>query len=126
MGKGGKGNGQVYAHRVSWGLHNGPIPEGMWVLHRCDNPSCVNPTHLFLGTQADNVADMISKGRQATPEQTAHIGEKNGRARLTPDQVRTIRTLVAGGVSETEAARRYGVGQTTVSYIVLRKSWKHI
>ena len=58
---------RFYAHRVAWELTNGPIPKGLNVLHRCDNPVCVRPSHLFLGTQADNIADMVSKGRNRSP-----------------------------------------------------------
>ncbi len=72
------------AHRVSWELYHGPIPEGMGVLHKCDTPTCVNPRHLFLGTQKDNAADAGKKGRLA-------IGEDNGKTKLTDEQVRQIR-----------------------------------
>ena len=73
------------AHRVSWSLHKGIIPDGVNVLHKCDNPSCVNPDHLFLGTQQDNVTDMIQKNRHN------HRGEANGKAKLNDDKVREIR-----------------------------------
>lgn len=94
------------AHRVSWELHFGPIEGGMHVLHKCDNPSCVNPDHLFLGTNADNAADCKAKGRHARP-----AGESNPRARLTAQQVRDIRAS-----KETLAAQaaRYGVAASTV------------
>lgn len=63
IGKGGRGTGGFTVHRVSWMIHRGPIPDGKWVLHRCDTPACVNPDHLFIGTHRDNMADMVAKGR---------------------------------------------------------------
>ena len=82
------------AHRVAWMLAYGPIPDGLSVLHHCDNPICCNPAHLWLGTQADNIRDRDSKGRQATGVSRRTIksfGEKNGQAKLTRDNVRAIR-----------------------------------
>lgn len=90
------------AHRLSWELHRGPIPAGLWVLHHCDNPSCVNPAHLFVGTAADNTADMIAKGR----------GNKTGRRRkLADDQVRAIR---ADDRAAHYVAHQYGVSESTI------------
>jgi HNH endonuclease len=81
----------VFAHRVSWEMHRGPIPDGMDVLHKCDTPPCVNPDHLFVGTHASNMADASKKGRM-------HPGEKNGRARLTsPEQAADIRARRLAG-----------------------------
>lgn len=79
-------NRNVYAHRLAWELAHGSIPDDMHVLHKCDNPPCINPTHLFLGTQVDNVVDMLKKGRHA-----AARGELSGRAKLTEEQVRAIK-----------------------------------
>lgn len=76
----------VYAHRLSWELSNGPIPEAMSVLHRCDVPLCVNPSHLFIGTQADNLHDMYAKSRGA-------IGERHGGAKLSAQEVAAMRKL---------------------------------
>lgn len=106
------------AHKASYQLNVGAIPEGMCVCHHCDNPSCINPAHLFLGTQVDNVADRDAKGRQAKLK-----GENNGRAKLTDADVLAIRD---SGLSQNEIAAEYGVSQTVVSNIKIRKSWKHI
>lgn len=124
-----------FAHRVSWKIHNGDIPAGMCVLHRCDNPRCVNPSHLFLGTKADNVADMIAKGRQARgnrtgarvhPETVAR-GERSGAAKLTERDIRRIKERYAkGDITQQELARQYGVHQSNISVIVSGKAWKHL
>ncbi len=113
----------VYAHRVSWELHHGPIPDGLCVCHTCDVRTCVNPAHLFLGTTAENLADMHRKGREG------HGGAKgilNSSAKLTANQVREIRTLYAQGVIQCEIAQQYQVTQATISEIVLHKTWQHI
>lgn len=107
------------AHRVSWMIHYGDIPGDMLVCHHCDNPRCVNPEHLFLGTPNDNVSDMISKGRQAA-------GQSHPLSRLTEADVRTIRERYAAGTSQSELAREYGCRQTNISNIVRRKTWKHV
>lgn len=102
------------AHRFSYELHYGPIPEGLSALHRCDNPRCVNPNHLFLGTSADNVADMLQKNRF-------------GRSKLTPEEVTKIRDLYErGGVTHADLAAEYGVSGPTIGRIVNRKGWHHI
>ncbi len=108
------------AHRVSWEVFKGPIPDGMNVCHDCDTPACVNPDHLFLGTQADNLADMTRKGRRRGG---GGAGIKNGRAKLTERDVLDIRlseeTCVALG-------RRYGVNHVAISRVRRRESWTHI
>ncbi len=108
------------AHRISWRLHFGEIPEGMKACHHCDNPACVRPSHLFLGTQTHNVADMNAKGRHA-------FGEKNGSAKMTNEQVRDIRRrYAAGGVLQHTLAVEHGVADCTISQIVNRKKWPRI
>lgn len=122
------GNSVIGAHRASWIIHNGPIPDGLWVLHRCDNPACVNPDHLFLGTHDDNMRDMAEKGRQGLvnhPER-APRGERNRHAKLSESDVLTIRTAHASGVGTTALSRQYGVYETTIADIVSRRTWKHI
>jgi hypothetical protein len=112
-------NGKVCkAHRVSWEIHCGPIPDGIDVLHSCDNRSCTNPEHLFLGTNADNIQDRCKKGR--TP-----AGETHPRARLTKYDVVLIRAE-AKHVPQTLLAKQYGVNQRTISDIVTRKRWKSV
>ncbi len=110
------------AHRFSWKLHRGPIPDGLNVLHHCDNTRCVRPDHLFLGTQADNVADMIGKGRDHKAK-----GERAALSKLTEAQVREMRRrYVAGVVGCHRLAAEYGVRKGTVQFIIARKTWKHI
>jgi hypothetical protein len=136
----------LHAHRLAYFLTFGPIPDGLWVLHHCDNPSCCRPDHLFLGTAADNVADMMAKGRNLSgmtvhPERAAkgerhgsrtkpegiRRGQSNGQSKLTDDDVREIRLLYAACKgSQLEIAARFGVNQTLVSAIVRRVRWTHI
>ena len=107
----------AYAHRLAWELKNGPIPEGLWICHTCDTPSCCNPAHLFLGTDAENHHDMQKKGRIAR-------GIRHGGASLTQESVRQIRDLYAGGeYTQQELAQRFGTAQTNVSHIVLKQTW---
>jgi len=120
----------VRAHRLAWTLAHGPIPDGLCVLHRCDNPPCVKalpdaagPAHLFLGTLADNTYDMLAKGRY---RRVPAVGERVNTARLTAEQVRELRRLWAAGESFASLARRYGVGESTAAYAAKRKSWKHL
>lgn len=115
------------AHRLSWEIHHGPIPEGMFVCHRCDVPACVRPDHLFLGTHTDNMRDMIRKGRHrgAVAIET-YLGERNGRSKLTADKVRELRALRDSGESLRSLARRFGVSKPSVQAIVSRKNWRHV
>lgn len=109
------------AHRIAWQLANGPVPVGLCVLHKCDNPPCINPEHLFLGTQADNLADMTAKGRRG-----AVRGEQHPLAKLTREEVVCLRQLVAAGEPGRSVARRYGISHTQVQRIVARLRWPHV
>lgn len=111
----------LLTHRVAWESANGPIPGGLRVLHRCDNPPCCNPAHLFLGTAAENADDMVQKGRQHHP-----IGELHPSHKLTAQQVVAIRQRYAAGEQQIDLAAEYGVAFQTVSMIVLRKTWRHL
>lgn len=114
-----KVNGKIQrAHRVSYELHNGLIPEGLNVCHTCDTPLCVNPDHLFLGTQQDNITDMIQKGRAVYVK-----GASNGRSKLTEEQVWEV--YHAEG-TQVEIAAQYEVTQQLVSLIKRKKNWRHI
>jgi len=108
------------AHRVSYMEAHGAIPNGLFVCHECDNPACVRPDHLFLGTQADNLADMTRKGRRRNGYPR---GEKNGNAKLSIDQVAGIRNRLAAGEKQASIAADYAIHQSTVSKIHLKKSW---
>lgn len=112
--RGGHQGGMLGAHRVAWELTNGTVPDGLQVCHRCDNPPCVNPAHLFLGTQGDNMRDMHAKGRNAALET---VGERNGNARLTDEQIYAIRQA-SKDVKTSDLARRYGVTTHHIRRIV--------
>jgi len=110
-------------HRLSWEIHNGPIPEGMSVLHECDNPACVNPNHLFLGTQMDNMIDMWSKNRGGTYDKK---GENHPMAKLHDGDVMVIRDLVDLGMKQSDVADFLDVSKSLVYQIVHRICWIHI
>jgi hypothetical protein len=143
---------RTMAHRVAWQLFRGPIPDGIEVCHNCpngDNPACVNPDHLFLGTHADNMADAARKGRSASGERSGirmhperypkgedhpwkrienfAVGEKNTQAKLTAEQIAQIRDRYAkGGITQRALAGEFGVHQVTVSKIVKGQRWRHV
>lgn len=141
IGEGGRANHkQLLAHRVSWELHFGPIPEGKEVLHRCDNPPCQNPRHFFLGTNHDNHLDMVAKDRHVR-------GERQPGAKLSDEAVEAIRSrytashrpaferdatgrfvavLPGSGVSMATLACEYGVSKGTIQKIIEGRRWKHV
>lgn len=110
---------QTKAHRVSWGLYKGEIPEGMKVCHQCDNPSCTNPDHLFLGTIKDNAKDMSNKLRGTN-------GTKNLHAKLNENDIPGIRKRLSDGESFYRIAHEFGVKPTTIWSIRENKSWRHV
>jgi len=112
------------AHRVSWEISNGPIPEGHGVLHHCDNPPCVRPDHLFLGTDKDNVRDAIEKGRFVYLP--VKFGEQHPGAKLTEEVVLQMRSLREIGWTYQAIADRYGLIKETAMCAIKRKTWKHI
>lgn len=113
--------GKTYrAHRLAWQFFHGmEIPDGMVVCHRCDNPRCVNPYHLELGTQADNMTDKAAKGRQ-------HRGENHPRTAITENQVRQIRAMHNSGLSTRKIAQRLNVSTSSVGHILRGNSWRHV
>lgn len=118
---GARGRTSAAAHRVAWELTHGPIPDGLWVLHRCDNPPCVNPAHLFLGTAQDNVADMNAKGR------ANHVrGERARGARLTEDQVRCARALRRAGAGVRALERAFEVSHGAMMQLLNGSTWTHV
>ena len=100
------------AHRLAWLFFNGPVPPGMVVCHRCDNPGCVRPAHLFLGTQAENMADMVQK--------------KRFWSKLSPADIPLIRRAAERGERLREIAGRHGVSRRTINDIVHRRTWSHV
>lgn len=113
IGHGGSSTKQLLAHRVSWMIHFGAIPDGMCVLHKCDNPPCVRPDHLFLGTKKDNLQDMSKKGRN------------RGAGRLTEDQILEIFSAIES-TPHSELASRFGVGKKHIQRIATGLRWGHV
>ena len=109
----------LHAHRIAWEFWRGEIPAGLCVLHRCDNPPCCNPRHLWLGTRAENNADRDAKGRRGVSR-----GELNGNAKLTDEQAREIFLRYhAGGILQRDLAAEYGVVQSKISAIARGVAW---
>lgn len=116
----------MHSHRVAFTLANGDIPDGLIVMHICDNQACCNPRHLVLGTTAANYTDMLIKNRQGFHKNRA-IGERNHNAKLTADSVFQIRSIYAkGDHSQSSLAKRFGVAQAVISSIIRRKTWRHV
>ena len=109
----------IGAHRVAWMLTNGPIPDGVLVLHHCDNQQCVRPDHLYLGSHADNTRDAVTRRRM-------HDGERCWNHKLSDDDVLAVRSLIDAGLPTEEIGRRMGVSGRTVRYIRSGERWKHV
>ena len=111
-----------YAHRVSYVIHVGKIPKGLWVLHHCDNPNCVNPKHLYIGNHADNMRDRTTRGRGVNQ---VYKGESNPNAKLTWDNVNTIRNMYATGqYTYVQLGEIYNVGFFSIGRIIRQNYWK--
>lgn len=120
----GLGSKLLRAHRFSYQLHNGEIPKGMFVCHKCDNRACVNPDHLWLGTNEENQKDMRMKHRD---NYGSYNGEKHHKAKLVKENIPEIKKLYKSGkFTQQELAELFGVHQTVISYIILNKIWQHI
>lgn len=143
------GGKKSYAHRVAYELTHGPIPGGLHICHRCDNPPCCNPAHLFAGTAKDNMQDRDRKGRSGRhthPEAYALIGQKtaiklrgrkrgyhenargedHGSAKLTEDKVRELRYLARQGWTGRQLSRHFGIAASTANDIIRRRTWRHV
>ena len=117
LSRGRRGDGWHYAHRVSYELHVGPA-DGLDVLHRCDVPCCVNPSHLFLGTQGDNNRDRDAKGRQVAPR-----GQQNGMAKLTDE---TVRLILESQLSSLKLSPLIGINSSSIRKIRRGEAWRHV
>ena len=112
-----------FAHRYSWALANGPVPEGLVIRHSCDNPPCVNPVHLQIGTQRDNIADRQRRGRHRPGR---FPGELHHSHKLTDADVLAARAAYRGGERISVLAKRYGIGHKTMYEAVTGRSWRHL
>lgn len=112
-------NTTIHAHRLSYFLSYGTLPESAVICHRCDNPACCEPTHLFSGTKADNNADMRGKGRHSH-------GVSHYAAKLSPQKVRSIRKMIGNGATIRQCAQRYCVSHGTIEDVIYGKTWKEV
>ena len=130
-------DGKSYStHRIAWEIENGKIPDGLCVLHRCDNPICVRPDHLFVGTNSDNSADMVAKGRQNTPHGPRHgththpeshaRGSEHPNAKLNETTVVRIFALRSSGRTQQAIADEFGVSQSLIHRVLFGKRWAHV
>lgn len=134
IGLGDRGEGKGFAHRVSYEEHVGSIPPGLFVCHRCDVKTCVNPDHLFVGTQQDNLDDAASKGRmlsggnwKAAHDSSICKGSKHGMAKLTEAEVvEVINSFASSNITKQQLAKQYGVCRATIRNIVTGRNWKCI
>ncbi len=113
----------VYAHRLSYELCYGPIPQGMDLMHKCDNPRCINPEHLSVGTRSDNMKDCSQKGRARIPRNSL-CGEDNGSAKLRREDISLIKCLLENGWKQQAIADHFGVSQAQISNIKCGRAWK--
>jgi len=109
----------ISAHRFAWMLMNGPIPDGKWVLHKCDVPHCVNPSHLYLGDRKQNMKDMVDRDRSP-------YGERCGTAQLNQDQVVQILILNQKGMSQHKLAKHFKISRSAISHIIGGRNWKRV
>jgi len=117
------------AHRISWELHFGPIPKGLFVCHKCDVKLCVNPDHLFLGTHRENMRDLVNKGlsgKGIVHPEAIHFGEENGNSKLKASQVIEIRAEFKLGTNAHKLAEIFHVTPNMISKIVTRRYWKNV
>lgn len=109
------------AHRASWTMHNGPVPEGLEVCHKCDNGLCVNPAHLWLGTHLDNMMDKIGKNRHNNPR-----GSNNTASKLVESDIPKILKLREQGLSHRKISKHFGVSYTVIRLVLRGEIWKHV
>lgn len=116
-----RGKGML-AHRAAYVLSKGPIPDGMLVCHKCDNPPCINPDHLFIGTDYENTMDAVKKGRKFIPDSR---GSSHGGSKITESDVKEIRRM-SGEISQKKIGEIFDLNQATVSNIITKRTWKHV
>lgn len=109
------------SHRYAWEISCGQVPDGLQVLHSCDNPPCVNPKHLFLGTNQDNVDDKVQKGRMKVL-----LGDNHPNSKLSSKDVEEIFEMHNAGILGKDIAKRFGVTPANISFIINKKGWKHV